>query len=144
MLSAEGSSEEAGGPMILLNFFERGLLGTADIFCIETACVKPAPFWWIDGTGDISFENNPFLFHGGVRRRGGRQQCLGIGMQGASIELFTISELYDFTQIHDGHPVTYVFHNTQVVGYEQVGQVEFFLQVLKEIDDLGLDGNIQS
>ena len=67
MLSTQGSGEEAGNLVFWFNFFEGGFLGTADIFGIEAASVKPAPFWWIDGTGDIPFENNPFLFHPGVQ-----------------------------------------------------------------------------
>ena len=129
--------------MVLLYFFERGLLGMADIFCIEAACVKAAPFWRIDGAGDISLEDNPFLLHGGVRRWGSGQQGLGIGMQGASIEFFTGGELHDFTQVHDGHPIADVFYNAQVVGYEKVGQIELCLQILKKINDLCLDGNVQ-
>ena len=129
--------------MVLFDFLEGWLLGMTDLFCIETTRVKPASLGWIDGAGDIPLENDPFLFRGGVRARGGRQQGLGIGVQGALVELIAISELHYFTQIHDGHPVTDVFHNTQVVGYEQVGQVEFFLQILKEINDLGLDRNIE-
>ena len=129
--------------MVLFNFFEGGLLGMADLLCIEAACVKPASFWRIDGTGDISLENNSFLFHGGVRRRGGRQQGLGIGVQGAPIEFFTISELHDFTQVHDGHPVADVFYDAQVVGYEQVGQVELFLQILQKVENLCLNRYIQ-
>jgi hypothetical protein len=144
MLSTEVSSEEAGGHMVLLNFFGGGFLGTADIFCIEAACVKPASLWRIDGTGDIPFENNPFLFHRGVRRWGGGQQGLGIGVQGASIEFVTMGELHDFTQIHDGHPIADVLYYAQVVGYEQVSQIELCLQVLKKVNDLCLDGNIQS
>ena len=56
--------------MALFYFFKRGLLGTTDIFYIEAARVKPAPFWRVDGAGDISLQNDPFLFYGGIR--GGR------------------------------------------------------------------------
>jgi len=125
--------------MVLFYFFEGGLLGTTDIFCIETARVKPTPWRRIDGAGNIPLQNNPFLFHGWVRSWGGRQQGLGIGVQRAPIEFIAIGEFHDFAQVHNGYPVTDVFYNAQVVGYEQVCQVKLFLQVLKKIDDLCLD-----
>ena len=125
--------------MVLLCFFEGRLLGPTDIFDIETARVKTAPFGRVDGTGDIASQNNPFSFRSGVRGRGGGQQCLGIGVQGSLIEFIAVGEFHDFTKVHNGYPVADVLYNAQVVGYEQVGQVEFFLQILKKIDDLGLD-----
>lgn len=65
-------------------------------------------------------------------------------MQGSPIKRFTVGQFDDFSQIHDGHAIADVFNHTQVVGYEQVGQVELFLQILKKIDDLRLDGNVES
>ena len=34
--------------------------------------------------------------------------------------------------------------NQQVVGNEQIGQTHFFLQLVEHVDDLCLDGNVQS
>ena len=40
--------------------------------------VKPAAVRWIDGAGDIPFQNHPTPFGGGVRKRYGGQQRLGV------------------------------------------------------------------
>ena len=31
----------------------------------------------------------------------------------------------------------------QVMGYEQIGELHLLLQVHEQVDDLGLDGNVQ-
>ena len=36
-----------------------------------------------------------------------------------------------------------MLHDAQVVRDEQVGQAELLLQVLQQVDDLGLDGDVQ-
>jgi len=37
-----------------------------------------------------------------------------------------------------------VRHHAEVVGNKNVGQSEFLLKILEQVDDLGLDGHIQS
>ncbi|PZG07378.1 acetyl-CoA carboxylase carboxyltransferase subunit beta, partial [Nonomuraea aridisoli] len=44
----------------------------------------------------------------------------------------------DLAEVHDGDPVADVAHHRQVVGDHHVGQVQLFLQVFEQVDDLGL------
>ena len=69
MLFADSPCEKAGYPMALFYLFQGGFLGTADIFCIETTRVKPASWWRIDGAGDISLQDDPFLPRCWIRGR---------------------------------------------------------------------------
>ena len=60
-------------------------------------------------------------------------------MLGILIEFPICGQLHDASQIHDGHPVADMLHHAQVVGDEEVGEVHLFLELDKEVDDLGLD-----
>src|SRR5205814_8491674 len=52
-------------------------------------------------------------------------------------------DLHDLAQVHDRDPVRDVLDDGQVVGDEQVGQLELRLQVFQQVDDLGLDGDVE-
>src|SRR5690606_19995972 len=59
----------------------------------------------------------------------GGQQRLGVGVPGAAEQLRCRRLLDDPAQVHDRHPVADVLDHGQVVGDEQVRQVELVLQV---------------
>ncbi|MBE1608671.1 hypothetical protein HEB94_005519 [Actinopolymorpha pittospori] len=67
-----------------------------------------------------------------VRARDRGQQRLGVGMPRADVEGFRTGRLHNLPEIHHGHPVAEVLHDGEVVGDEEVGEVELFLQVLQE------------
>lgn len=58
-------------------------------------------------------------------------------------ELLGIGQLHYFPQIHYCHPIAYVFDHRKVVCNEKVGKVKLFLKVLKKIDNLRLDGDVE-
>ena len=45
--------------------------------------------------------------------------------------------------VHDGHPVADLGDDPQVVGDEEVGQAVALLELGQEVQDLGLDGDVQ-
>ena len=47
------------------------------------------------------------------------------------------------TEIHDGNPVTNVAHYMEVMGNEKISEAKTALKFLEEVNDLGLDGNVQ-
>ena len=51
--------------------------------------------------------------------------------------------LHDPAEVHHRHPVGDVLHHRQVVRDEQVGQPELLLQVLQQVQDLGLDRHVE-
>ena len=53
------------------------------------------------------------------------------------------ADLYHVAKIHDHDPVAEMLDDPQVVGDEHIGQVVLLLDVLHQIDDLGLDGYVQ-
>ena len=79
----------------------------------------------------------------GVGDGDGGEQGEGVGVQGVEVEVVAGADFDDFAEVHDGDAVGDVPHDGQVVGDEQVGEVEFALQVVEEVDDLGLDGDVE-
>ena len=64
-------------------------------------------------------------------------------MDAVGDQLKAVGQLHQLAQIHNADAVGNVLDNAQVVGDEQVGQPHLLLQVLKHVDDLRLDRNIQ-
>ncbi len=71
------------------------------------------------------------------------EQSFGVGVARLRIKLLSISQFDDFTQIHYCDSVTDMLYNAQVMGDEKVCQAEFLLKVFKQVDDLGLDGQVE-
>ena len=59
------------------------------------------------------------------------------------VELVGARVLDDLAQIHDRDPVGHVANDAEVVGDEEIGQAELVLNVLEQVDDLGLHGNVE-
>ena len=51
--------------------------------------------------------------------------------------------LHGVAQVHDQYLVGNVAHDAQVVRDKQIGQAQRLLQVLQQIENLGLDGHVQ-
>ena len=64
-------------------------------------------------------------------------------MLGILVQAGTIGELDNFAEVHDRHPMADVLHNTQIMRDEKVSELELLLQIHQQVDDLGLDGNIE-
>ena len=59
------------------------------------------------------------------------------------IYIFRRAVLNDFSGVHDCHLVAYLSHNSQVMGNQDDGRVDFLLQLLHHIQNLRLNGHIQ-
>ena len=58
-------------------------------------------------------------------------------------QLVAVGQLHHLAQVHHADAVGDVLDNAQVMGDKQVGQAHLLLQILKHVDDLCLDGNVQ-
>ena len=122
---------------------ELGLLLGAFFTGVLAPGVEAAAGGRVHGAGHIALQH---LLHGGNLRVGhgdGVQQGVGIRMGGAVKKVVLFSDFHDIAQIHDGDAVAKVLDHTEVVGDEDIGQVVFGLEVLHQVENLGLDGNIQ-
>ena len=61
----------------------------------------------------------------------------------ASELLGRVGDLGDLTEIHHRDPVGDVLDHLEVVRDEKVGQTQLLLEVLHEVDDLGLDRDVE-
>ena len=64
-------------------------------------------------------------------------------MLGRGEELLGLRQLHHAPDVHHRHAVADVPHDAQVVRHEEVGQPELGLQVLEQIQDLGLHRDVQ-
>jgi hypothetical protein len=60
-----------------------------------------------------------------------------------AVDLLASRDLDDFPEVHDRDALTDMFDHSQIVRDEQIGQPKSFLQILKKVDDLRLNRNIQ-
>lgn len=75
--------------------------------------------------------------------RNGCEKRLGV-FAGRGVEyFFGVAIFDDFTFVHDGYVIRHVVNNGEVVGNEDHGEFHFSDELLEEIEDLGLDGDIQ-
>ena len=65
-------------------------------------------------------------------------------MKGLCIDLLRIPDLADHAKEHDADSVGNELHHRQVMGYEQISQSVLLLQILQQVQHLGLDGYVQS
>ncbi len=79
----------------------------------------------------------------GVGDRDRRQQGLGVRMGRVVVDVVHLPDLDDLAQVHHRHPVGDVPDHRQVVGDEQVGQRQLGLELVQQVDDAGLDRDVQ-
>ncbi|VTR68114.1 hypothetical protein DESC_690051 [Desulfosarcina cetonica] len=133
----------AGHPPVAIGR-EGRVLGLADRTGIGAAGVKPTAGRQVHGAGNVAPENQSLpVTAARVGKRHGRDEKTGIGMAGAPENIIRMTQFNGLAQEHHADPVGDVAHHPEIVGDEQVGQLQAFLQILEQIEDLGLDGNIQ-
>ena len=94
------------------------------------------------GTSPVSTMRS-FSSSGDSGRNGG-QKCLGIRMQGIVVDRVTVTQFHQPSQIHDGDAVADIFHHAQVMDMKIYVKVKMLLQLLKQVNDLGLYGHVKS
>ena len=99
----------------------------------------------IGRTGHVASQNNPlaFPFDDRVGDRDSRKERLGIWMQRLVEKFFLRSQLYHLAQVHNRSAVRDMPHHAQVMGDKQIRQPKLLLQLFEQVDNLGLDGDIQ-
>ncbi len=67
----------------------------------------------------------------------------GTGMEGLVVEGAGIGNLHNLPQVHDHDAVGHILHHRKVVGNKEVGEPQVLLDLLHQVEHLGLDGDIQ-
>ena len=124
-------------------FGESGVFMSADVFCIRAARVEVTACRRIDRGGDFASENLLLPMPVRIRDRYRVEQGLGIRMPRPAVQVCRRGDFDNSPKVHDRDSVADMFDDTQIMRNEEVSQAEFFLQVFEEIDDLGLDREIE-
>ena len=64
-------------------------------------------------------------------------------MQGPAKEFLSMGHLHNLPEIHDSDPVADMFDDPKIMRDKEIGESELIPQIHQEIEDLGLNGNIQ-
>lgn len=135
--------EVAGDPAVGLDFLEPWALLRANRHAVGAPGMEGASWRGVDRAGDISGKDLPVALGIRVCDRCCGEQGLGIGVKWLLVESLPVRKLHQATEVHDRHPVTDMLNHAQVMGNENVGQAEPVLELLQQVDDLGLDGDVQ-
>lgn len=79
----------------------------------------------------------------GVHAGHGAQKAQGVGVAGVVEDVVHRALLHNLARVHNGHLVADLRHHAQVVGDEDDTHLGLLLQVLHQLQDLGLDGHVQ-
>jgi len=71
------------------------------------------------------------------------EERLGVRVNRALVEHVRRRLLDDHAEIHDGDPIRDMADDAEIVCDEHVGEPELVLEVVQEVDDLGLDGYVE-
>ena len=63
--------------------------------------------------------------------------------RGGRIRIFPISPFDDLAQVHNRHSFAHMPDHRQIMGNEQIGQPQIIFQLDQQVDDLGLNRDIQ-
>jgi hypothetical protein len=72
------------------------------------------------------------------------EQCPGVGVLGRAKDVFDGPLLDEFSIQHNKDSIGEVCHDSEVMGDQEYGHSEFLTQLPKKIEDLGLNGDIES
>ena len=108
--------------------------------------MEGAALWGVDGAGYVAGEDDALSggLDYGVGDGYGGEKCSGVRVLGVLVELIPAGYLDDLAQVHYRDSVGDVPHDRQVVGDEEVGEVEALLEGTEQVDDLGLNGDVES
>ena len=96
-----------------------------------------------DGRSPVSRMRSRRVLHDRVRHRHRRHQRPGVRVQRLGVEPVARRLLDQRAQVHHADPVGDVPDHREVVRDDQVGQAEVVLQVLQQVDHLGLDRDVE-
>ncbi len=111
----------------------------------RTPRMEPARRRGVDGIRDVALEHDARALPAAlrIRDRHRRQQRAGVRVLRLRVELVARRDLHRVAEVHDHDAVRDVADDVQVVRDEDVGQSERSLQVLEQVDDLRLHGDVE-
>ena len=145
-VGTELAGEVAGHLVTLADLQQRRLHLRADLLGELAAGAEPATGRRVDRARHVALEADALTAaadRGLLHVRNGRDQRLRVRVVRVQVERLPVGDLDDLAEVHHRDLGAEVPHDRQVVRDEQERDVEFLLQVLQQVDDLGLDGDVE-
>ena len=135
----------AGGEVAAAVIHERRLDLSADVRHVSAPWMEAAAGRWIDRAWHVALEDDPLALVGQIRirDRDGREQGLRVGHDRSLVEIFGRRDLDELPQVHDSDPVAHVADDPEVVRDEDVGEGELLLEIVQQVQHLGLDRDVE-
>src|SRR5689334_7330129 len=125
---------------------ERGLLDVAVALDeARAARVEAAGVRRVERRGHVALEHDPLAVPAdvGIGNRDRGEERARVGVLRLQVEIGPVGGLDDLAEVHDHHAVRDVADDVEVVGDEDVREAEVALQVLEQVQDLGLHRDVQ-
>jgi hypothetical protein len=108
--------------------------------------MKEASGGRVNGTRHFALEDDggPMCFYHWIRDGYSREERLCVGVERPLVKFISVRYLHQPSQIHYCHTVADMAHHREVMRDEEIGDAKLFLDIIEKVDDLGLDGNVQS
>lgn len=97
----------------------------------------------MDRGGDIAGQEDALALGGGRHRWNRGEQNLSVGMLRRAANGAGFTGFHHTAEVHNDDALAEVFDDGEVVRNEQVGEATVPLDVLEEIDHLGLDADVE-
>ena len=122
---------------------KRNLLTASRTFRGRTARVKGATRGHRIGIRHAAWDGGQALLHPAAQVWDGTHETHGVGVERMAKNGAHIATLHDLAHVHHQHAGARLGNNPQVVGDHQDRHAQFLLEVLHQLQDLGLDGDVQ-
>ena len=139
--------DRASGPVFGTDFWfdfnERGELDGAGGDAVRAAGFERTSGRKLGDGRDGAFDSRKRKSAIGLKSRNRAQQALGIGMSGRVENVGLGAELDQVAGVHDGDAVGDVRNDGEIVRDEEHRQSEFVAEVVEQVEDLLLNGDIE-
>lgn len=123
--------------------FKRGTLVGAKGLGIGTAGMEVTAGRRIERRRDFSPDEQTVARAVRVGDRHGVEERFAVGVAGGVIQSFGGSQFDDPSEIHDRDPIADVLDHRKIVRDKEISQGKLLLQILQQIDHLGLNRQIE-
>ena len=97
----------------------------------------------MDHVRDAALDGDQLLFVVQVQARHRVHQRPGVGVVRVVEDVVAAALFDDLARVHDDDVIGHIGHDTQVVGDHDDGHAELLLQLLHQLQNLRLDGDVQ-
>ena len=134
----------AGDLMAGSDLFQLGLGLLALLGAVGTAVAEQASGRGINEAGNFSVNHIEVVGLIGIGIGNGSHQSLGVGVSCVIEDFFTVGYFHQVTQVHNANALGDMLDSRHAVGDEQIADAVLILQILHQVQDLSLNGNVQS